>query len=137
MSGKFEIDLHKKPKNLNIFSWISIANPITWFHPNFVQKILECFLCSFKTTKSWFLFSCFFLDKIVWLEFIGYLLQKWMRKKTFLKCFFFMFQSLYFERKFFKTSLPKESMNGLDIHEATVVAMHNNFIVIACLENHM
>ena len=81
------------------------------------------------------------LDKTEWLELIGYLLTYYksdQERKQFLKfVFLFMFQFLYFEKNFFKTSLPKESMNGLDIHEATVVAMHNNFIVIARLENHM
>ena len=54
-----------------------------------------------------------------------------------IKCVFPFYVSILIERNFLKTSLPKESMNGLDIHETTVVAMHNNFIVIARLENHM
>ena len=60
------------------------------------------------------------------------------KKKLLLNVFSFLCFNFYTLRgNFLKTSLPKESMNGLDIHEATIVTVHNNFIVIARLENHM
>ena len=81
---KFEVglDLDK-----NLKTWIYLAGfqlPIQSldFTPILSKKSLNVlFVCSFKT-KSWFLFFGQNLEKTEWLELIGYLLQKWLRKKT-------------------------------------------------------
>ena len=126
----------------NLKTWIYLTGfqlPIQSldFTPILSKKSLNVLFVVLKQNHH----SCF-LDKM-WTKpsglncLVTHYKSDWERKQ-FVKCvFLFMFQSLYFERKFFKTSLPKESMNGLDIHETTVVAVHNNFIVIARLENHM